>query len=40
MTVAELRERMSQDEFTMWTRYHAVVAQTRELQQKAAGLRG
>lgn len=39
MTVRELRERMSQDEFVMWTRYFAVKAQTEELEAKAAAAR-
>ena len=39
MTVAELRERMSQQEFTQWTRYFAVKQQTAELEHKAAAAR-
>lgn len=39
MTVAELRERMSQEEFVQWTRYHAVQAQTQELESKRATAR-
>lgn len=39
MTVAELRERMSNLEFVQWTRFFAVEAQTAELEQKAAAAR-
>lgn len=37
MTVADLRERMSQAEFLAWHRYLAVVAQTEELAAKKGG---
>lgn len=39
MTVAELRERMSELEFVQWTRYFAWRAQTEDLEQKAAAAR-
>lgn len=38
MTVAELQE-MSNLEFMRWTRYFAVLNQTRELEAKAAASR-
>lgn len=37
MTVARLREEMSEREFVQWTRYLAVKAQSRELAMKRAG---
>lgn len=39
MTVGELHERMDNLEFVRWTRYFAVVAQTRELEAKQAAAR-
>lgn len=36
MTVGELRERMSNDEFVHWAQYHALQAQQMELEQKRA----
>lgn len=38
MTVADLRERMSQAEFVYWTRYYALKAQTEELERLKAGV--
>jgi hypothetical protein len=34
MTVSELRERMSNDEFVRWSVYYARLAQQRELAAK------
>lgn len=34
MTVAEMRERMSNQEFVEWTMYHARKAQREELEAK------
>lgn len=39
MTLAELRERMTQAEFVGWQRYHRVRLQQAELEQKAAAAR-
>lgn len=36
MTVAEMRERMSNDEFLHWAQYYALQAQQMELEQKRA----
>jgi hypothetical protein len=36
-TVAEMRERMGQDEFVMWSRYYARKAQAAELERLMAG---
>jgi len=36
MTVATLRETMSHHEFVQWSRYHAVLAQERELAEARA----
>ena len=38
MTVADLRERMSQAEFLHWTRYYALKAQAEELERMKAGV--
>lgn len=34
MTVGELRDRMGMDEMVMWSRYHALRHQRRELADK------
>jgi hypothetical protein len=36
MTVQRLRDEMSNEEFVMWSRYHAVISQSRELAYKKA----
>lgn len=38
MTVADMRQRMSQAEFLYWTRYYALKAQAEELERLKAGL--
>jgi hypothetical protein len=37
MTVGEMRERMGQDEFLMWSRYYARKGQREELAMREAG---
>lgn len=39
MTVARLREEMSNLEFVQWTRFLGVMAQTQELEAKQAAAR-
>lgn len=40
MTVAEMRERMGQDEFVEWSVYHGRVAQRQELEMAKAKAKG
>lgn len=37
MTVARMREEMTYSELVLWSRYHARVAQAKELEAKKAG---
>lgn len=38
MTVAEMRTRMRNDEFVLWTRFYARKAQAEELERLKAGV--
>lgn len=37
MTLADLRTRMQQSEFVIWTRYYALKAQREDLERQKAG---
>lgn len=39
-TVAEMRARMTQAEFLLWSRYHALLQQERELEIEAMKSKG